>query len=108
MQVIQKDLSFNCLFNTFYIYEQLGTIIRCIITKLKYYTMEYFGVLIHTIGLEQALKILAQMDLFINILKYTFQTKFKIIPAILIKSIWLTSNLLMPINKCLTNEQGYS
>ena len=61
-------------------HKQLGIITRCFIAQLKYYTMEHFGVLIHTTGLVQALQILAQMDLFINILKYAFQTRFNIIP----------------------------
>ena len=39
---------------------------------LNYYTTEYFGIVMHTTGLAQALQILAQMDLFINILKHTF------------------------------------
>ena len=53
--MLQEDLSSNYLFQTFYIYEQLGTIIRCFIAQLKYYIVEYFGVLIQTTGLAQDL-----------------------------------------------------
>ena len=69
---MQKDLSFNCHFQTFYIHEELGTIIRCFVAQLKDYTAEYFGILIYTNGLAQALQTLGQTDLFINILKCTF------------------------------------
>ena len=53
-------------------HEQLGSIIGCLIVRLKYYTVEYFGVLIYSPGLVQAFQILVQMDLFINILKFAF------------------------------------
>ena len=56
--VLQEDLSFNCQFKTFYIYKQLGTIIRCFVAQLKYYTVEYFGILILTTSLVQALQAL--------------------------------------------------
>ena len=49
-------------------HEQLSTIIRCFFSQLKYYTAEYFAILIYTTVLVQALQILEQMDLFINIL----------------------------------------
>ena len=39
--------------------------------------MEYFGALIHTTGLEQALQILSQTDPFINILKYAPEARRK-------------------------------
>ena len=51
-----------------------------------YYTEEYFGVLVYAIGLAQALQALVQMYLFINILKCTFQTRFKIIPVTFIRA----------------------
>ena len=86
----------------------MGTTLRYFVAQLKYYAMEYFGVLVYTTVLVQALQKSAQIDLFINILKYTFQTRFKIIPVSFIKSIWLTGNLLMLPNKCLTSKQAYS
>ena len=82
----------------------LGTIIRCFLAQLKYYTTEYLSVLIHTTGLTRALQTLVQMDLFINILKYAFQTRYKVIPVRFIEDIGLTSNLLALPNKCITSK----
>ena len=42
------------------------------VAQIKYYTVEYFGIMIYTTGLVQALQMLVQMDLFINILKCFF------------------------------------
>ena len=65
--MLQKDLGFNCQFKTFYIHKQLGSLIRCFIAQLKCYTVKYFGIIIRTTCLAQALQILMQTDLFINI-----------------------------------------
>ena len=47
----------------------MGTIVRCFVAQLMYYTAEYFGVLVYTTDLVQALQVSVQMDLFIYILK---------------------------------------
>ena len=61
--------------------------IRCFVSQFKYYTVEKFGKLIHTIALIQALQMPVQSNLFISILKCTFQTRLKIIPVSFIKGI---------------------
>ena len=104
LRVLQKDLSFNCWFKAFNIHKQLGTIIRCFVAQLKFYTVEYFGILIYTTGVAQALQTSVEMDFFITILKFAFQTRFKIIPVNFTKGIWLTSNLLSLPNNLPTSE----
>ena len=102
--MLQKDLNSKRQFKTFYIYEELGTIINCFVAQLKYNTTEYFEILIHNTNLAQALQILVQTDFFMNLLKGAFQTRFKVIPIHFIKGIRLMSKQLMLLNKRLTSE----
>ena len=70
--------------------------------------MEYSGILIYITSLVQALQILVQMGFFTNILKFTSQIRFKVIPVHFMKAIGIISNLLLPPNKYLTSKQGYN
>ena len=49
---------------------------------------------------------LIQPDLFINVTKYTFKNRFKVIPIRLFKGIRVFCKLVMLPYRCLSSKQG--